>query len=132
MVCAITTLVHGWSLMCLPLLLFPTSVLVYCFFAMLSILVCVLATTHVLAEYTSVVHGFSHLLPCWSSVHFVFVIFQLLLRCFFALAEASSMHMPKSLDLVCDCFFVFSSTFVICNCLHMCRKIARGLWEVSQ
>jgi len=132
MVCTITTLVHGWTLMCLPLLLFPTSVFVCRLFAMLSILVCVWATTHVLAEYASVVYGLSYLLPSLSSVRSVFVGFQLLVRYFFALAEASSMHMPKSLNLACDCFFVFSSTFVFCNCLRMCRKIVRGLWEVSQ
>jgi hypothetical protein len=140
MLYAIGTLVHGWPLMCLSSsLVFPTGVLVYRGFAMLSVLVCVLAvmvclsaTTHGLGlgGFTTVVHGLSRQLPCWSSVHLLFLNFQLVLRCLFALAEASTLLVPKSLDLACDSFFVFSSTFVILNCLHMCRKFAAGLCTV--
>jgi len=129
---AITTLVHGWALICIPSsLVFGTSMLLYRGFVMLSIVVCALsglacvsATTHGLRGFAGLLQGFSQLLPYCSFGRYLFLNFQLALWCLFALAEASSVLVPKSLDFACDCFFVFSSTFVLCNCLRMCRKIA--------
>jgi len=138
MLYAITTLVHGWGLLCLPSsLFFPTFLFLWRGLAVLSILVCVLsvvvwvsATTHGLGGLTGIVHGVSHLLLFPSCLHLLFLNFQLGVRFLLALAEASSALVPSSLDFACDCFFVFSLTFVLCNFLHMCREIAGGLYTL--
>ena len=47
-----------------------------------------------------------------------------------AVAVDAARAAPSSLDFACDCFFVFSLTFVLCNFLHMCREFAAGLYTL--